>query len=752
MNVNIIDAIMGAGKAQPLDSLVYSENGYIQIRNITIGTKIYGEDGILHNVINVYHQGIKSVYKITFSDNTSTECCEEHLWTYQKPQDKAKNIFRTESLSEIMKQDLYKTTNRGDKNWQYFIPIIKPLEFTKNNLTIDPYVLGTLLGDGCMSDKTSHGALSITNAEVDIIDHISKLLGSEYSLNQNKNELITYNIVDNNRNKSKNIKGVRLNRIKFELDKFGLLGKKSNHKFIPQEYMKSCIEDRINLLRGLIDTDGEIDKNAIVFSTTSEKLSQQVKFLVQSLSGTANVSNRQTKYTYNSELKNGLPSYRLYIKMPKDIKIYSSIKHILKVKSGIAQPCRSIRNIEYIGNKECQCILVDSATHLYLTNDLIVTHNTSASINFINNSNEDVKFLFITPYLTEVKRIIESCPNKKFKQPEAFGSKLTGIKHLFEKGNNIVSTHALFSMFDDEIIDLAYANNYTLMMDEVADVIEPMVISKDDLSTIREKYTNIVDGHLLEWYASDYQGEFDKFKRLCDLKCLAMYGDVAMLWLFPISTFRAFRNIYILTYMFDAQTQKYYYDYYGVEYTYLYIKGDNVSNYEFTSDVINYSILDYSELLHICDNEKLNRIGDMDSALSKTWYVRNQNNQLIKQLKNATNNYFKNYTKTKSSENLWTTFKNYKTMISGKGYAKGFLSSNTRATNEYMDRIAVAYLLNKYFNPCVKNFFTQNGVKVNDDAFAISEMLQFIWRSAIRDGEQIWLYIPSSRMRNLLIQ
>ena len=122
----------------------------------------------------------------------------------------------------------------------------------------------------------------------------------------------------------------------------------------------------------------------------------------------------------------------------------------------------------------------------------------------------------------------------------------------------------------------------------------------------------------------------------------------------------------------------------------------------------------------------------------------------MKTLKNATGNFFKNYTKTKSNENLWTCFKDYKNLISGKGYAKGFLSSNIRATNEYRDRIAVAYLVNKFFNPYVKNFFTLNGVEVNEDAFAVSEMLQFIWRSAIRDSKEIWLYIPSSRMRMLL--
>lgn len=374
---------------------------------------------------------------------------------------------------------------------------------------------------------------------------------------------------------------------------------------------------------------------------------------------------------------------------------------------------------------------------------------TQSAINFMNTSDEDTKFLYITPYLTEVKRIIESCPSRKFRQPESYGTKIKGIKYLFDQGYNIVSTHALFREFDEEIIDLAYTNNYILIMDEVTEVIEPYNISKPDLETILDKYASIDDSGLLKWHDDTYNGKFSDVKRLCELDCLAIYGGTAMMWLFPISTFRAFRNIYILTYMFKAQTQKYYYDFFGIEYNYLYVKYED-EKYNFSTEKVDYKRLDYSKLIHICDNEKLNQIGDLEYALSKTWYDRNAENKLMSKLKNATSNYFRNHTKTKSNENLWTTFKDYKSKLSGKGYAKGFLSSNTRATNEYRNRIAVAYLVNKFFNPFIKNFFVQHEVNIDEDAFAVSEMLQFIWRSAIRDKKEIWVYVPSSRMRRLL--
>ena len=95
-------------------------------------------------------------------------------------------------------------------------------------------------------------------------------------------------------------------------------------------------------------------------------------------------------------------------------------------------------------------------------------------------------------------------------------------------------------------------------------------------------------------------------------------------------------------------------------------------------------------------------------------------------------------------------FKDYKKPLQGKGYTKSFLSCNARATNAYSDRIAVAYMCNIFFNPILKSFFEQKGVRVEEDKWALSEMLQFLFRSGIRKGEEIKAYIPSFRMRLLL--
>ena len=124
----------------------------------------------------------------------------------------------------------------------------------------------------------------------------------------------------------------------------------------------------------------------------------------------------------------------------------------------------------------------------------------------------------------------------------------------------------------------------------------------------------------------------------------------------------------------------------------------------------------------------------------------------MKVLKNNLYNYFHNIRENKAEDNIWTTFKEYKEILKGKGYTKGFLSCNARATNEYRNRTSVAYTINRYLNPFIKSFFKVNNISVDENGYALSEMLQFIWRSAIRDGKEIWVYIPSIRMRELLKQ
>jgi hypothetical protein len=149
----------------------------------------------------------------------------------------------------------------------------------------------------------------------------------------------------------------------------------------------------------------------------------------------------------------------------------------------------------------------------------------------------------------------------------------------------------------------------------------------------------------------------------------------------------------------------------------------------------------------------VNGVGDDATSLSRAWYERAKaarKTPKLQRMKNNLFNVFHNKYRVPSNRTLWTTFKDFMEDLKGKGYTGGFLACNARATNEYRARDHVAYCVNIFYNPFLKNYFLSHGIEVREDEYALSEMIQWIWRSAIRDGKEIWAYIPSRRMRELL--
>ena len=146
----------------------------------------------------------------------------------------------------------------------------------------------------------------------------------------------------------------------------------------------------------------------------------------------------------------------------------------------------------------------------------------------------------------------------------------------------------------------------------------------------------------------------------------------------------------------------------------------------------------------------MNAIGDDNYSLSYSWYNRESNKSNLDVIRTNIYNYFHNITKAKSSRCLWAAFKQSRERLSGKGYSKGYIAVNTRASNDYADRDVVAYVVNRFVNTNIMQFFRSKGIEPDEDLFALSEMIQCIWRSAIRNDEPITLYIPSKRMRGLL--
>jgi hypothetical protein len=389
----------------------------------------------------------------------------------------------------------------------------------------------------------------------------------------------------------------------------------------------------------------------------------------------------------------------------------------------------------------------------YVVDEIMGSGKTTAAINFINESKNNRKFLFVTPYLSEVQRIKDACKEKNFAEPQNIGSKLHDIKRLLTAGRNIVSTHALFSHFDAEANKLVKDGNYTLILDEVADVVSKTDnIVDEDIQFLKDiGVVSVNQNGFLKWNNSNCCPCLSDVKLICDSNnFVTLQNKINTTSTFKVwnqEIFKSFYEVYILTYLFSGQIQKYYLDIYSIPYQFKYIG----HNYKFTDNENERpkNKLHLTNKIHICERSKLNMIGQNKTALSKGWYNK-ATNEDIEQLKKNIYNYFFNVMKSKSKNNLWTTFKSFRSELEGKGYSKGFAPCNIRASNDFRERNVVVYPLNIYVNPCVYSFFQKHGMKMDIDKYALSEMIQFIWRSAIRDGKDIWVYIPSSRMRQLL--
>lgn len=383
---------------------------------------------------------------------------------------------------------------------------------------------------------------------------------------------------------------------------------------------------------------------------------------------------------------------------------------------------------------------------------------TTALINKMNDDLTEQKYLFVTPFLSEVERIKKACPNKHFIDPQEGQNKnkLLDLSKLIEEGQNIVTTHALFKKLDKDVIDVTLLRDYILVMDEVADLVEELPISKSDLKNISENYISVhPKSHMAEWLDNDYSGKFDEYMRMVQKNNVFSYVDknnkvVSLMWLFPYVIFESFKQVFVLTYMFDGQIQKKYFDHFGATYANWYVK-----DFHLTPTPQKYDYGKTKQLITVCKVERLNLIGWKKTALSISWFNANKNTYKMLELQNNIRSFFRSHVKTTSDKSLWTTFKEYKKYIKRHGFTGGFAPINSRATNEYGDKTAIAYIGNRYFKPTVKNFFTFNNIPVNqefEDKFALSELVQFVYRSAIRNGKPIDVYIPSKRMRDLFLE
>lgn len=400
-------------------------------------------------------------------------------------------------------------------------------------------------------------------------------------------------------------------------------------------------------------------------------------------------------------------------------------------------------------------------SQITVVDSLMGTGKTSWAIEYMNQ-NLDENILYVSPFLDQDDRIIAACSEtREFKKPiNKGGGKLQAINELFLGMADIASTHELFKHLDDESRKSIEEGKYTLILDEVLDVVQNYKTQKNDLTILQESGCVTIEDGFVIWNPEkkDYDSKYNEIKELSENHCLMCVNNTALIWVYPPEIFTLFNKIYILTYLFDASILRYYFDAYGINYEKKSVRQIQMTTTQSSDINCSYELCDYTapdtsklkSLINIYDGKLNDMWKQKSSALSANWFRSSLNKEHISILQNNIYNYLRHILDAKSETIIWTTFKDHQNKLRGKGYSKRFVACNCRSTNDYADTYNLVYAVNIYANPEIVHFFNQKGVSMDNDAYALSEMLQWIWRSQIRNGENINIFIPSVRMRRLL--
>lgn len=359
--INFLVGGGGVGKAQPTDMVIPTPSGYKRFGDLKVGDEVFDRLGKPTKVTGVYPKGKLKAFEVTLADGRKTICNDDHLWSYFT----SRNNLKTVALSTMIEKGLKKQKSRNNEtSTRYKIPTHKAVAYPEKQLPIDPYVIGAFLGDGCLTGKY----LEFSSQDEQIVKRIADTMGYTYKKYSNKNYTWVFH-KDGIRVQSKDI----TNQLE-EMNGY------SYQKRIPDIYMISSIEQRLDLIKGLFDTDGCIvndQRFSVNYTTTSLGMAHSVKEVLQSLGWTSTIlrdqrSDRRTYYSVRPMIDNNDKQNLFFV--DRKVEISMSAEKIAKNRLYDRVGIVDIKSL----NKEIemQCIMVDNDEHLYLCNDFIVTHNT----------------------------------------------------------------------------------------------------------------------------------------------------------------------------------------------------------------------------------------------------------------------------------------------------------------------------------------------------------------------------------------
>ncbi len=363
----IIAARPSMGKAQPLDAKVLTKHGFACMGSLKIGDELASVDGAPSRVIGIFPQGERQLYRVELSDGRSTECCPEHLWRVCYRDWREPRVVSTERLMEMLQRQRYRR--------RLYVETFSGEFGDDTELPIDPWLLGVLLGDGTIHQSS----VMFSTASAETVDRVRRVVGPAFEVVHAG--AYDYRIAQTGP-KTRGYGYRTKNPLKSALDALGIWGAHAYDKFIPTPYLKASLQSRTQLLEGLLDTDGWIEKwGSIRYASCSERLAGDVVDLVRSMGGTASYFVKKTSYTYRDERRKGRTSYVCNLQLPDNIRL-----HLMSAKQqrrGVRTRLRRLNvcSITPTRRSQTQCIAVSHPSQLYVTDGYTVTHNTSFMMN-----------------------------------------------------------------------------------------------------------------------------------------------------------------------------------------------------------------------------------------------------------------------------------------------------------------------------------------------------------------------------------
>ena len=439
------------GRAQPLRSKILTPTGWREMGSLKVGDLVVGSDGEPTEVTGVFPQGEKSVYRVTATDGASTLACAEHLWAVRTASDKRRNKSPRVLQTHEMMGNLH-----CFHQYRYELPLLSaPVSWPRREVPLDPYSLGLLLGDGCITGKTSP---TFATSDRELVSSLELAL-ADMNLSFRRKSAVDYVITNPAAGRGGIVVRNPLTQVLRGLE---LAGTYSATKFIPESYLYNAAEVRLSVLQGLLDTDGgpvaqEGRSCRVQYTTTSERLRDNVLFLVRSLGGVAYwrrrvAEGRKPGFARGREIGYRNDSFVMDVRLPEGLEPFR-----LKRKADVyamhssGRPMRFIRSIEPAGVEQTQCISVSAPDSLYVTDDLILTHNTLADAFIIldeaqNTTSEQMKMALtrigfgskavVTGDVTQVD--LPTGKRSGLVEAERILSKVEGIEFVYFSDKDVV--------------------------------------------------------------------------------------------------------------------------------------------------------------------------------------------------------------------------------------------------------------------------------------------------------------------------